>query len=582
MRTFVEKILNAPAGSIVVREPDVVMSHDNSGRIRKIFEKMGGKELHDPARLLVVLDRKMTGTTEELVRDYHSIHNFMQEQQVKHFFDCDKGICHQLLAGQIKEGMLIAGNDSHTCTAGAFNCLAVGLNKTETAVLWKTGKMWFRVPETIKIVLRNRLPEGVYAKDLALWIMGMLRNEPVAYTCVEYHGEGVHSLSVADRMTIANVSAEMGVKSAVFPPDDTLADYFGDYAVQGVWADANAAYKQEFEIDLSGVTPLAMSVGQYTEVKSIREWGPLPVQQGLIGACATGRIEDIRVVAHILKDKKLAPGFQLSIVPASREIYMQAIEEGLIDMIFKSGAAVLGASCGPCLGSSAMIMADTRRYLTTTNSNSQQRMLSLGVEKFVASPATIAMTALTGVLTSPAEGIEAVYPYWAVPVESVSVHDFDNRLFGNVWNYKDIDHITTEQLLAEQWTYSISSEDSRSMLPYLLAGLDVTFAGRVKAGQILVVGENFGCGKLIEHAVAGLVAAGIEAVIARSVDRRFFRMAVSQGLPVIIAPEIVANYHSGDTLMLDWADKRIYLNREEYNLPDVDPELEKIWWGKKD
>jgi homoaconitase/3-isopropylmalate dehydratase large subunit/3-isopropylmalate dehydratase small subunit len=573
-RTFVEKLLNASAGSIVCREPDLVLSHDNSARIKKLFERMGGKVVKYPEKLMVVLDRKMTGTTEELIRDYNSIHHFMEEQQAGRFFDCDKGICHQLLAEQVKEGMLIAGNDSHTCTAGAFNCLAVGLNKTETAVLWKTGKMWFRVPETVKIVLRNSLPEGVYAKDLALWIIGMLQNEHVGYTCLEYHGEGVRTLSIADRMTIANVSAEIGVKSAVFPPDDALADYFGDYAVQGVWADANAAYKREFEIDLSGVMPLAMSVGLHTEVKSVREWGALSVQQGLIGACGTGRIEDMRVVAHILKDKKLAPGFQLSVVPASREIYMQAIEEGLVDMIFKSGAAVLGASCGACLGSSSMVLADTRRYLTSTNSNSQQRMFSFGVEKYVASPATIAMTALTGVLTSPAEEREAVYPYWSVPAEPVSVHDFDNRLFGNVWNYKEIDHITTEQLFAEQWTYRISSEDKKGMLPHLLAGLDVTFASRVETGQILIVGEDFGCGKLIEHAASGLVAAGIVAVIARSVNRRFFRMALNRGLPILIAPEIVDKYHSGDILMFNWADRRIYLNQEEYNLPDVAPEFE--------
>ena len=273
MRTFVEKILNAPAGSIVIRRPDIVMSHDNSARIRKIFEEMGGEKLKDAGKLLVVLDRKMTGTTDELIRDYNSIHRFMDEQKVEHFFDCDKGICHEILAGQLKPGGLIVGNDSHTCTAGAFNCMAVGLNKTETAVLWKEGEMWFRVPETIKISLKNRLPEGVYAKDLALWIMGMLREENVAYKSLEFHGEGVPALSIADRMTLANVTAEMGLKSAAFPPDDKLADYFGDYAVQGVWADRDAMYYKEFEVDLAQVIPLVMEVGEINEIKAPGEAG---------------------------------------------------------------------------------------------------------------------------------------------------------------------------------------------------------------------------------------------------------------------------------------------------------------------
>lgn len=575
-KTFVEKLLNAPAGSIVVREPDLVLSHDNSARIKKIFEQNGGKKVLYPERLVVVLDRKMTGTTEELVRDYNSIHHFMQDQQVEHFFDCDRGICHQVVTAYLKSGLLIVGSDSHTGTAGAFNCLALGLNKTETAYLWKTGKMWFRVPESVKIVLKNSLPEGVYAKDLALWVTGLLKGENMLYKSVEYHGEGVHRLSVSDRMTLANVSAEMGVKNSVFPPDDTLADFFSDYAIQGVWADQNASYEREFEIDLSAVVPMAMLVGQNAEVKSIAEWGALPIQQGLIGACGAGRIEDLRVVANILEGKKIAPGFQLSIVPASREIYMQAIEEGLIDIVFKSGASILGASCGPCLGSSHMILADTKRYITTTNSNSQQRMLSLGVEKYVASPATVAWTALNGVLTAPAGFGEAVYPYWTIPVEPISVHEFDNRLFGKVWNYKEIDHISNEQLFAESKTYQLSIENKASLLPHLLSGLDVTFASRVKPGNIIVAGEDFGCGKLIKHAVVGLAAAGIKMIIVRSVNRRFFRMAAEHGLLILIAPALVSKYRSGDDLIVDLEDKRIYLNQEEYNLPEIDPQFVEI------
>ena len=572
-KTFVEKILGASAGSMVVREPDIVMSHDNSARIRRLFEGMGGKDLHDPSRLLVVLDRKMTGTTDELIRDYNSIHSFMEEQHVNCFFDCDKGICHEVLTEYLKEGVFVVGNDSHTCTAGAFNCLAVSLSKTETAALWKTGKMWFRVPETIRITLENKLPEGVYAKDLALWIMGMLKTENVTYKALEFHGEGVHNLSIADRMTIANVSAEIGVKNSVFPPDDTLADYFGDYAVQGVWADMNANYEKEFKVNLSEVLPMAMLTDPDQEIKNISEWGNIPIQQGLIGACSNGRLEDLRVVARILKGKKLASGFQLSIVPASREIYLKAVEEGLIDTIFKSGALILGASCGPCLGSGHMLLADTRRFITTTNSNSMRRMSSLGIEKYVASPATVAMTALTGVLTAEIENKGGVYPYWSTPVEAISVHEFDNRLSENVWSYKEIDHISSEQLFSEQLTYHIAAEDGEAIRPHLLKGLDVTFAERVKPGDIIIAGEDFGCGKLIKHAAVGLVAAGVKAVLVRSANRNFYRMAVNHGLMVIIAPLIIQKYHSGDSLVIDWEDERIYLNGEEFNLPKMELEF---------
>lgn len=565
-KTFVEKVLGANAGSIVSCEPHIVLSHDNSARIRRLFENIGGEDVLHPERLVVVLDRKMTGTTDELIRDYNSIHCFMKEQKVEHFFDCDKGICHEVLTEYLKQGMLVTGNDSHTCTAGAFNCLATGLNKTETAVLWKTGKMWFRVPETVKITLKNKLREGVYAKDLALWVIGMLRDEYVAYRALEYHGEGVHTLSIADRMTVANVSAEIGVKNSVFPPDDTLADYFKDYAVQGVWADENAVYSREFEIDLASIMPLAMSAISVNEVKGIGEWGKLEIQQGLIGACASGRIEDLRVVARILKDRKIAPGFQLSIVPASRAIYIKAIEEGLIDTIVKAGASILGASCGPCLGSSHMIQADTKRFISTTNSNSMSRMLAVGVEKFIASPATVAMTALNGMLSSEEE-YEDLFPYEAIPVVAGVVEEYDSRLVGRIWNYADIDDISNEQLFAERWTYHISVENSEAMLPHLLSGLDSQFAGLVKTGDILLVGENFGRGKLIKHAVAGLVHAGVKAIIAKSVCRPFFRMAINHGLSVYILPRLLVNYRSGDKIEICSGEGYILLNNEEYNIP---------------
>lgn len=569
--TFAEKILNASAGSIVYVRPDIVLSHDNSARVRKLFEKMGGKEVLHPERLFVVLDRKMTGDTNSLIQDYNSIHDFMEEQRVEHFFDCDKGICHQVLAGFLHQGLLIVGSDSHTCTAGALDCFAVGLNKTETAYLWKTGKIWFRVPETVKITLSGRFRKGVYAKDLALHIMGMLKEENVGYAVVEYHGEGVKELSISERMTVANISAEAGLKTSVFPPDDRLADYFRDYAVQGVWADENAVYYKEFTIDLNQVAPLVMDTFRQNEIKSVAEAGVLEIQQGLIGACSNGRMEDLRIVARILEGKRLAPGFQLSVIPASYEIYLRAREEGLVDKITKAGASVLGASCGPCLGSSHMLNADTKRFITTTNSHSMQRMSEVGVEKYIASPATVAATALTGKLSAEVEYVEEIYGYWSAPVVAARVDEYDDRRRGYVWNYTDMDHVSSEQLFEEKQAYRISVEDSGSMPPYLLTGLDVSFAARVEAGDIILGGEDFGCGRLIKHAVIGLVEVGVKAVIVKSVNRNFFRMAFNHGLLVIVAPEIIGAYRSGDAVIVDISDSKVNVNEKEFILPECDP-----------
>ncbi|MCX4290473.1 MAG: aconitase family protein [Odoribacter sp.] len=578
--TFVEKILNAPAGSMVYIEPDIVLSHDNSARVRKIFEKSGGQALVNPERLFIVLDRKMTGTTDELIRDYNSIRDFMKEQEVEHFFDCDRGICHQVVADYLRGGNIIVGSDSHTCTAGAFNCFAVGVNKTETAYLWKKGKMWFRVPETVKITLTGRLREGVYAKDLALWIMGMLREENVDYKALEYHGEGVSRLTLADRMTLANVSAEMGVKNSVFPPDDVLADYFGDYAVKGIWADSEATYYKEFVINLEDVLPVVMLVHEHHEVKSGEECKDLEVQEGLIGACACGRIEDLRIVARILKGRRIHPGFRLSVVPASYAIYLQARKEGLVDIITKAGAVLSGASCGPCLGCSDKVQTGTKRFISTTNSNSMRRMSEAGIEKYIASPATVAMTAIAGKITTEKDYSGEPYPYWGNPVETLHVDECDNRKTGNVWNYSHVHYISCKQMFADKLTCKISSDDPEALLPYLMNGLDSTFASRVEKGDIILAGEGFGAGHLIKHAAIGLAEAGIKAVIVRSANRHFYRLALNCGLPVLIAPDVVKAYQKGDRIGIDWENRRVLVGDKTFALPYVHPEILRLLQGK--
>ena len=227
-QTFVEKILGAPEGTIVFRKPDIVLTHDNTASIEETFTQMGGGKLFDPERLLVVLDHNAPPTNAKLANDYRKIRDFVKAQGISRFYDVGKGICHQLMAGHARPGMLIAGSDSHTCTAGAFNTLAVGIDRTEAAGLFKRGETWFRVPRSMKITLTGTLPPGVYAKDLALWIIGKIGVAGANYLSIEFHGDGVKTLSVSERMTLANMASEMGAKNAVFPADDILARFLGD------------------------------------------------------------------------------------------------------------------------------------------------------------------------------------------------------------------------------------------------------------------------------------------------------------------------------------------------------------------
>ena len=249
-KTFVEKIFNSEKGSIVFSKPDIILTHDNTASIFNTFRKMGGENVKDPSQLMIVLDHNAPPTSAALANQYQKVRDIVSEQGISNFHDAGKGICHQIMADYAKPGMVIVGSDSHTCTAGAFNAFAAGIDRTESAGLWRQGETWFRVPDSLKITLTGELQEGVYAKDISLWIIGMIGSSGADYMSIEYHGDGVKSLTIDQRMTLANLASEMGAKNAVFPNDAVLEEWLGE-KYEGVWADENAEYVREIEIDLS-------------------------------------------------------------------------------------------------------------------------------------------------------------------------------------------------------------------------------------------------------------------------------------------------------------------------------------------
>lgn len=559
-RTFVEKILNASKGSIVFCRPDIVLSHDNSASIYNTFMKMGGENVFDPGQLLIVLDHNAPPTDAKLANDYQSIRDLVKAQKIEKFHDAGAGICHQLVSHHARPGMIILGSDSHTCTAGAFNTLAAGIDRTETAGLWKRGETWLRVPESMKIILKGQLGEGVYAKDLSLWIIGMIGSAGANYLSIEFHGDGVRSLSISDRMTIANLASEMGAKNAVFP------------VAGGLWADEGAEYISEIEIDLRQVLPLVAAPHHVDNVKAVSEVAGTKVHEGLIGTCTNGRLEDIRVAAEILRGKKIADGFQLSVIPASRDIYLQAINEGLITALVEAGANVLSSSCGPCLGTGQGIPADGHTVISTANRNFSGRMGNKNAEIYLASPATVALSALKGEITNPCKDkTRAIYPFAKKAEEVIGIPQGENRRVNGVWNYADVNNLSTDQMFAGNLTYSVKSSDAGAILPHLFKGFDPAFAEEFRSGDIIVAGENFGCGSSREHPSVGLAHAGIRAVIVKSVNRIFFRSSVNQGLILVVHPEFVNAYKPGDKVDINLEKGYILLNDVQFKfepLPD--------------
>ena len=572
-KTFVEKIFNAPKGSIVFTKPNIVLTHDNTASIKKTFEKMGGKKVFDATQHLIVLDHNAPPTNSKIATQYQVIREHVAEQGIEKFYDAGKGICHQIMSYHAKPGMIIVGSDSHTCTAGAFNAMAAGIDRTEAAGIWKRGETWFRVPETIKITLTGKLPEGVYAKDISLWIIGMLGSAGANYMSIEYHGEGVKTLGISERMTIANLASEMGAKNAVFPLDETLANFYNTKEIDGIWADENAEYFKEIEINLSELYPLVAAPHQVDNVKALSEVKGLKLNQGFIGTCTNGRIEDLRQAAKILKGKKIANGFQLLVTPASQEIYLQAIHEGLIEIFINCGANVLSSSCGPCLGTGQGIPADNFNVISTANRNFLGRMGNKTAKIYLASPAAVAYSAINGVISDPREieNENDKFPYQKTQNPTIQITNNENRRLNNVWNYSDIDDLNTDQMFAGNLTYNVLSSDAEAIIPHLFEGFDENFHKNCKNNDIIIAGDNFGCGSSREHPAVGLAHLGVKAVIVKSVNRIFFRSSINQGLPLIVNKEIVEEYKAGDQVDIDFVAGKININEKIFDfepLPD--------------
>ena len=579
-QTFAEKIFGAPKGSIVFASPDLILSHDNTSSIYSTFKKMGGEKIANPDSLVIILDHNAPPTNSKLANDYQTIRGFVEKYHIEKFHDVGTGICHQLMSLYARPKMIIVGSDSHTSTSGAFNAFSAGIDRTETAGLWKQGETWFRVPETIKITLKGKLQKNVYAKDLALWIIGMIGSSGADYMSIEYHGDGVKSLSISDRMVLANLASEMGAKNAVFPADEVLDAWFGK-KVEGCWADPDATYLKTIDINLNEVFPVVAAPHHVDNVKAVSEVQGTKIQQALIGTCTNGRIEDLREAAAVLKGKKLPKFMQMQIIPASKEIYLQAMEEGLVKIFIEAGANVLSSSCGPCLGTGQGIPADGYTVISTANRNFKGRMGNNLASIYLASPATVAISALNGEITDPRGTVgNDKFPYHAPQSTTVDIRADEDRYSGGTWNYSDVDNLNTDQMFAGNLTYNVQSSEPDKIMPYLFKGFDDSFAERVKAGDVIIAGANFGCGSSREHPSVGLAFAGIKAVVCKSVNRIFYRSSVNQGLPILLVPEAVDAYHQGDAVNIDFVHGKIIIGKTEFPFAPLPAKLMEIFDAK--
>lgn len=412
--TIAEKILASHAdgkavraGDIVVARVDFAMVHDGrAGNALRMIAKLGVKDLPFAPKTAFVLDHYSPPPNIEAANTHSAMRAFADRHGAV-LYDVGDGICHQVMpeGGHLTCGDLIVGTDTHSVTYGAFNALGTGVEGTDLSAVMLTGKLWFRVPKTIRVELKGRLQAGVWAKDVTLSMLGRLSAEGANYRAIEYAGSAVSAMEIDDRMTLANHAAELGAKAAILEADDKTLAWLKAHNAQPprpVKADADAIYDERIEIDASALAPQVARQHQVDDVVGVPEVKGQKINFALIGTCTNGRLDDIRQAAAILKGRRIAKGVRMIVTPASRQVYLEAAREGLIEALTRAGASVEAAGCGTCVNITGhLITGDGEVVISSANRNFKGRLGNDKSQIWLGSAATVAASALTGMITDP-------------------------------------------------------------------------------------------------------------------------------------------------------------------------------------
>ncbi|MBC8505119.1 MAG: 3-isopropylmalate dehydratase large subunit [Anaerolineales bacterium] len=412
-QTFAEKILAKKAGldhtvpgQIVEITPDVALSHDNTAPIYGIFQRMGGERVYAPKMHAIFIDHAAPAPTTKHAENHRIIREIVADQGIEYFFDVGRGICHQVLVeeGLALPGEVVLGSDSHTPHAGVMGAFGAGIGRSEMASIWAVGSLWLRVPESMKITVNGEFHPGVTAKDLALKVIGDLGADGALYMSVEWHGEAIETLDLSQRATLPNMMAEMGAKNSYIPPDEKVIAFLDGRAkrtFEAVYPDPDANYDQSYSYDAGTIEPMIACPHTVDNVKPLSAVAGTNVDQAFLGTCTNGRLDDLAAAAEVLKGNKIATGTRMVVIPASSQVYLDALKAGHIETFLEAGAIIESPGCGPCMGNHMGVPAVGEVSISTANRNFRGRMGTKESDVYLASPAVVAASAVAGEIVHP-------------------------------------------------------------------------------------------------------------------------------------------------------------------------------------
>jgi homoaconitate hydratase len=598
------------AGDFLSIRPDHILTHDNTSAVIKKFKSIGADSVRDPRQPVFALDHDIQNQSAENQKKYRDIEAFARAHKID-FYPAGTGIGHQMMVeqGYVTPGSLVVASDSHSNMYGALSAIGTPVVRTDAAAVWATSEFWWQIPRTVQVVLEGRLTNGACGKDVIITLCGLYNNEEVLNAAVEFTGQGVATLSMDDRLSIANMTTEWGTLVGWFPCDHITIAWLqeqlslrlrhnetpryteGDllnWQASALHPDSDGTYAARITLDLSEVTPHVSGPDTVQVMSSLAEiqHRRVPINKAYLVSCVNSRLSDLEAAARVLEGQKIANGVKLYFAAASKSIQDQAERLGIWQSILTAWATPLSPSCGPCIGLGAGLLEAGEVGISASNRNFKGRMGSKDAKCYLASPAVVAASAVAGYITSPVRSGTPkplthryeVRPAAPMPAEKVEIiRAFPEQLCGRLV-FLPKDNLNTDGIYAGAYTYR-EDMTQEMMASVIFDNYDPQLSARVKRGDIIVGGFNFGTGSSREQAVTALKAAGIPLVIAGSFSQTYLRNAFNNGVPCIEVPELVnalkrtaagveAKSHiPGDEIEVDFTTGTLIYRGKHFNFP---------------